>query len=84
MDAQLTIDDETLRTAERLAELTGQSVTAVVAKALRAELEREELQHRVEAEAERMLAMGRDIRGHLHELISSDHSCLYDENGFPK
>ena len=32
----------------------------------------------------RMLALGREIRAHLRKSISSDHSCLYDENGFPR
>jgi hypothetical protein len=32
----------------------------------------------------RMLALGREISAHLREPISSDHSCLYDENGFPR
>jgi hypothetical protein len=30
------------------------------------------------------MALGRDIRDHLREPITSDHSCLYDENGFPR
>lgn len=84
MDAQLIVDDETYRAAERLAALTGQSLPAAVAKALRAELEREEMERRAEAEAERMRAAGRDIRAHLREPISSDHSWLYDEDGLPR
>jgi hypothetical protein len=31
-----------------------------------------------------MLAMGREIRGHMREPVSSDLSDLYDENGFPR
>jgi hypothetical protein len=37
----------------------------------------------VEAEVERMLAMGREIRDHMTGPASSDLSDLYDENGFP-
>jgi hypothetical protein len=37
----------------------------------------------VEAEIERMLEMGREIRGHMREPVSSDLSDLYDESGFP-
>jgi hypothetical protein len=31
----------------------------------------------------RMLALGEEIRSHLREPITSDHACLYDEDGFP-
>jgi hypothetical protein len=37
----------------------------------------------IEAKVVRMLAAGRAIRAHLREPITSDHSCLYDENGLP-
>jgi hypothetical protein len=37
----------------------------------------------IEAKIARMLAAGRTIRAHLREPITSDHSCLYDENGLP-
>ena len=36
-----------------------------------------------EAEVERMLAMGREIRSHLKGSVSSDLGDLYDEVGFP-
>jgi hypothetical protein len=36
-----------------------------------------------EAEIERMLAMGREIRAHMREPVSSDLNDFYDENGFP-
>jgi hypothetical protein len=37
----------------------------------------------VQAEVERMLAMGREIRAHMAEPVSSDLRDLYDENGLP-
>jgi len=85
MGSQLNIKSEdAYRLASRLAELTGESLTSVVTKALRSELERQESAHDVEAEVERMLAMGREIRSHMTEPVSSDLSDLYDENGFPR
>ena len=36
------------------------------------------------ASAERMLAMGREIRAHLREPVSSDLRDLYDEHGLPR
>jgi antitoxin VapB len=83
--SQLNIKSEdAYRLASRLAALTGESLTSVVTKALRSELERRETAHDVEAEIERMLAMGREIRSHMKEPVSSDLSDLYDENGFPR
>jgi hypothetical protein len=38
----------------------------------------------IEAEVERMLAMGREIRRHMTEPVSSDLSALHDEEGFPR
>jgi len=70
--------------ASQLAELTGESLTAVVTRALRTELERERRERDIEAKVARMLAAGREIRAHLHAEITSDRSCLYDENGFPR
>jgi len=36
-----------------------------------------------EAEVQRMLAMGREIRAHMRGPVSSDTSDMYDENGLP-
>ena len=84
MSAQLNIKSEdAYRLASRLAELTGESLTSVVTNALRAELKRRETARDVDAEVERMLAMGREIRSHMTEPVSSDHSDIYDEDGFP-
>jgi antitoxin VapB len=85
MGTQLNIKSEdAYRLASRLAELTGESLTSVVTRALRAELRRHETAHDVDAEVERMLAMGREIRGHMTEPVSSDLSDLYDEDGFSR
>ncbi|MEI7710654.1 MAG: type II toxin-antitoxin system VapB family antitoxin [Rhodospirillales bacterium] len=85
MGTQLNIKSEdAYRLAFRLAELTGESLTGAVTRALRAELDRQERHRDVEAEVERMLAMGREIRAHMREPVSSDLSDLYDESGFPE
>lgn len=85
MGTQLNIKSEdAYRLASRLAELTGESLTSVVTKALQAELEREERQRDIKAKVERMLAMGREIRSHMREPVSSDTSWMYDEDGLPK
>ncbi|HTI84792.1 MAG TPA: type II toxin-antitoxin system VapB family antitoxin [Acetobacteraceae bacterium] len=85
MGTQLNIKSEdAYRLASRLAELTGESLTSVVTKALRAELDREERRRDVAATVDRMLEMGREIRAHMREPVSSDTSWMYDENGLPK
>jgi antitoxin VapB len=85
MGMQLNIkSEEAYGLASRLAELTSESLTAVVTKALKAELERQQRARDVEEKVERMLALGREIRAHLRVPITSDHSCLYDEDGFPR
>ena len=85
MGAQLNIKSEdAYRLASRLSELTGESLTSVVTKALQAELEREERRRDVAATVERMLAIGREIRAHMREPVSSDTNWMYDENGLPK
>jgi antitoxin VapB len=84
MGSQLNIKSEdAYRLASKLAALTGESLTSVVTKALRSELERQESSHDVEAEVSRMLAMGREIRSHMTEPVSSDLSDLYDDDGMP-
>jgi antitoxin VapB len=85
MGMQLNIkSEEAYGLASRLAELTGESLTAVVTKALKAELERQQRARDVEEKVERMLALRREIRAHLRVPITSDHSCLYDEDGYPR
>jgi antitoxin VapB len=84
MGAQLNIKSEdAYRLASRLAEMTGESLTTVVTKALRTELERQERERGIDAQVQKMLAMGREIRAHMREPVSSDMSDLYDENGLP-
>jgi antitoxin VapB len=85
MGTQLNIkSEEAYRLASRLSEITGDSLTAVVTKALQSELERQERQRDLAAKVERMLQMGREIRAHMREPVSSDTSWMYDENGLPK
>ena len=86
MGAQLNIKSEdAYRLASRLSELTGESLTSVVIKALQAELAREERTHDREQRLKRVREIAADIRRHLrHPLPSSDHDWLYDENGLPK
>jgi antitoxin VapB len=85
MGAQLNIKNEdAYRLASRLSELTGESLTSVVIKALRTELERRERELDVEAEVDRIMAIAKDIRAHMREPVSSDASWMYDEDGLPK
>jgi antitoxin VapB len=86
MGAQLNIkSDDAYRLASRLAELTGQTLTSVVTKALQAELDREERARDREERLRRVREIAADIRHHLrHPLPSSNHDWLYDENGLPR
>jgi antitoxin VapB len=80
MGAQLNIKSEdAYRLASRLSELTGESLTTVVTRALRAELEREERQRDVKARVDRVMEIAREIRAHMREPVSSDTSWLYDD-----
>jgi antitoxin VapB len=86
MGAQLNIkSDDAYRLASRLSELTGESLTSVVTKALQAELERQERQHDVQARVDRVMAIAKEIRAHMREPASSDTNWMYDdETGLPK
>jgi antitoxin VapB len=85
MGAQLNIKSEdAYRLASRLAELTGESLTSVVTKALQAELERQERQRDLKLRVDRVMAIAKEIRAHMREPASSDTSWMYDENGLPK
>jgi hypothetical protein len=81
MDLELRINsDETLRAVSELANLKGESLeTAVlIAERLRREREKKE-------KVDRMMATTREIRAHMREPVSSDHSWLYDDGtGLPK
>ncbi len=85
MGAQLNIKSEdAYRLASRLSELTGESLTSVVTKALQAELAREERARDRDERLRRVRQITADIRRHLREpLPSSNHDWLYDENGLP-
>jgi len=85
MGVQLNIkSEEAYRLASRLAELTGESLTLVVTKALEGELERVERQRDRRARLDHVMAIAKEIRAHMREPVSSDTSWLYDENGLPK
>ena len=85
MGTQLNVKSEdAYRLASELAELTGENLTAAVTAALRERLDRERKSRDIDAKVDRMMAMAREIRAHMREPVSSDHSWLYDENGLPK
>jgi antitoxin VapB len=85
MGAQLNIkSDDAYRLASRLAELTGETLTSVVTKALQAELERQERQRDRQARVDHVMEIARELRAHMREPVSSDTNWLYDEDGLPK
>ena len=86
MGAQLNIKSEdAYRLASRLAELTGESLTSVVTRVLRAELAREERARDRDERLQQVRAITADIRSQLkHPLPSSNHDWLYDEDGMPR
>lgn len=82
MDAELRIrSDEAVTLAGELAALTGESVETAVTGAIRQRLERE---REKAAKFNRLMELAAEIRAHMREPVSSDHSWLYDENGAPK
>ena len=84
MGTQLNIkSDDAYRLASELAELTGENLTTAVTEALRERLERARKAQDIEAKVERMMTAAREIRAHMREPVSSDHSFLYDDNGLP-
>ncbi len=84
MGTQLNIkSDDAYRLASELAELTGENLTIAVTEALRERLERQRKARDIEAKVERMMAAAREIRAHMREPVSSDHSFLYDDDGLP-
>ena len=86
MGAQLNIKSEdAYRLAARLAELTGESLTSVVTRVLRAELAREERARDRDERLQQVRAITADIRSQLkHPLPSSNHDWLYDDDGMPR
>jgi antitoxin VapB len=86
MGAQLNIKSEdAYRLASRLSELTGETLTTVVTRALRSELDREQrLRDKAALKAD-LLAIAADIKANMPGDVTSDHSWLYDdETGLPK
>ena len=78
-------NDEAHRLARQLAQLTGESMTQAVTRALAERLDRVRLE-RGGSLANRLLAIGRDCAAHLKEPYRSiDHGeLLYDERGLPR
>jgi len=78
-------NEETHRLAQKLARLTGESMTAAVDKAVRERLERVR-DTKQGGLAERLLKIGRECAAHMKEpYLSIDHGeMLYDEKGLPK
>jgi antitoxin VapB len=78
-------NEETHRLAQKLARLTGESMTAAVDKAVRERLERVR-DRKKDGLAERLLKIGRECAAHMKEpYLSIDHGeMLYDEKGLPK
>jgi antitoxin VapB len=86
MGTQLNIKSKNAyRLASRLSELTGEGLTAVVTKALQAELDRQERTRDREERLQRVRQITADIRHHLrHPLPLSDINWMYDEDGLPR
>ena len=80
MDRQITMDDDAGRLADELASLTGETVEEAVAHAVRERLERE---RKVREDIAFMQALASEIRAHVQEGTTSDHSWLYGEDGLP-
>ncbi len=86
MNQQLNIKNiEARALASELAALTGESLTEAVTTALRERLDRERKARDREGKIQAMLAIGREIRAHMREPVSSaDHADIYDpETGLP-
>jgi antitoxin VapB len=79
---------ETYRLAKELADETGQSMTAAVTAAVRAQLERIRAERRDDPEArvQRILTMAAEIGRRMPPgyLDQDFDELLYDENGLPK
>lgn len=86
MGAQLNIkNDDAYRLAARLSELTGESLTTVVTKALRTELEREQRLRDKAVLRARLLALADEISADMPADVTSDHGWLYDQaTGLPR
>ena len=78
-------NEEAYRLAQKVARLTGETMTAAVKRSLQERLDRLR-QTSGEALADRLLAIGRDCAAHLDERSRSvDHGeLLYDDRGLPR
>lgn len=84
MGSQLNIkSEEAYAMASELAGLTGESMTAAVVEAVRLRLEQERRARDKAVRAARMLEDAAQIRAHMREPVSSDHSWLYGDDGLP-
>ena len=85
MTAQLNIKSEDAwRLATRISELTGDSLTNVVTRALRAELAREEQARTRTLRKARLQELAGEIRANIPGVAGTDHDRLYDETtGLP-
>ncbi len=85
MGQQLNIkSDHAYAVANKLSELTGQSLTTVVTLALDQLLERESQSRDKAARLARLRELADQIAARMEPGMTSDHSWLYDENGLPK
>ena len=86
MGTQLNIKSEdAYRLASRLSEITGESLTTVVTKALRSELDREQRLRDRAALEEKLWAIAGEIKANMPVDVSSNHDWLYDEDtGLPR
>jgi antitoxin VapB len=86
MGTQLNIKSEdAYRLASRLSELTGESLTTVVTKALRTELDREQRLRDKSGLEDKLWAIASKIKANMPDDVTSDHSWLYDdETGLPR
>jgi antitoxin VapB len=78
-------NERTHRLVEKLAKLTGESMTAAVTEAVRERLKR--LQHtQGESLADRLVAIGRDCASHLKgPFKAAEHGeLLYDDRRLPR
>jgi antitoxin VapB len=77
---------EVYRLASELAELTGQSMTAIVLDALRKERQQIDSRQQKQARVDELMAIGRRCADHIKQPVAAvDHDdMLYDERGMPQ
>ena len=74
---------ETCRLAAELAELTGDTMTGAITKALRTQLEQEKRRQSAMDLVRKVMKIVKES-GLSHGAKSSDHNELYDEFGLPR